>query len=381
MEDRMGEQWEKRFSQRNAALAHDMRAPLENVIALAQMSLDRMEEDAQKETIRPYLCSILTAAKDLELLTMDLLSPVQGAPVEQFTARELAISIGEMFRARAKEKQLLVRIDVSGLGEMPLEGDRTALLRILSNLMSNAVKYTPMGGRVSLTARIASRRRDGMLDGEFIVEDTGIGMDEAFVARMYEPFLRSQEALDRQIPGQGLGLAIVQRLTARMKGTIVVKSQPGKGTRFCVCVPLRCASREICGVDEDAALAGKVFLLAEDNDLSARIAQELLARKGASVRRAADGTQAVQIFGASSMGTFDAILMDMWMPRMGGCMAAEEIRSMARADAGRIPILALTASGDEQDERTAKAAGMDGCLRKPLDTGKLSAALRCAEGK
>lgn len=381
MEDRMGEQWEKRFSQRNAALAHDMRTPLENVIALAQMSLDRMEEDAQKETLRPYLRSILTAAKDLELLTMDLLFPEQDVLVERFTARELAISIGEMVNARAKAKQLAVRIDVSGLGEMPLEGDRTALLRILSNLMSNAVKYTPTGGRVSLTARIAHRGREGILDGEFIIEDTGIGMDEAFVARMYEPFLRSQEALERRIPGQGLGLAIVQRLTARMKGTIAVKSQPGKGTRFCVHVPLRCTPGEIRHTDESVALAGRVFLLAEDNDLSARIAQELLVRRGASVQRAVDGAQAVRLFRSSSVGTFDAILMDMWMPRMGGCMAAEEIRAMARADAERIPILALTASADQQDERMAKAAGMDACLHKPLDTGKLSAALQCTAEK
>lgn len=381
MEDRTGGKWGDRFLQRSAALAHDMRTPLENVIALAQMSLDRIEEDAQKETIRPYLCSILTAAKDLELLTTDLLSPERGEQAERFTARELAISIGETVSGRAKAKGLAVHIDVSGLGEMPLEGDRAALLRILSNLMSNAIKYTPTGGRVSMTARIARRGRDGMLDGEFIVEDTGIGMDEAFVARMYEPFLRSQEALDRQIPGQGLGLAIVQRLTARMKGTIAVKSRPGEGTRFCVRVPLRYASEEIHAPGKGVALTGRVFLLAEDNDLSARIAQELLARKGASVRRASDGAQAVRLFRSSAMGTFDAILMDMWMPQMGGCMAAEEIRSMPRADAGRIPILALTASASALDERMAKAAGMNGCLRKPLDTGRLSAVMQCAEEK
>lgn len=362
-----------------SALSHDMRTPLHNVIALAQMLLSSEAEEARAATIEPYLRSILTAARDLELMTGDLTADDQARREVRFTAQELAGSVVGWIDARAKAKKLAVHIDVSALGDVPMEGDWAALLRILSNLMSNAVKYTPPGGAVSLTARSLCRTDAGRIEAEFVVEDNGVGMDAAFLKRMYDPFVRSRAALEGRIPGHGLGLAIVRRLTERMKGSIDAQSEPGKGSRFCVRVPLRAVCRQKNEAEEGQMLAGKVFLLAEDNDLSAQIAQELLARKGARMRRAADGIQVVRLFQDSPENTFDAILMDMWMPQMGGCDAARQIRAMSRADAAYIPIFALTAGGGAQETERAKAAGMNDCLSKPLDTGRLSAAMRQAE--
>ena len=355
------------------AFSHDMRTPLENVIALAQMSLRRLGEGKPDsgETVETYLRRILAAARDMEMMTDDLLSGDTPVRRERFDARELAESLGEAIGAKAAVREQTLKIDVSALGEEALIGDRAALLRILTNLLSNAIKYTPPGGRISLTARIAQRTADGVL-AEFTVEDNGMGMDEVFLARMYEPMARSPQAIDQQIPGHGLGLAIVRRLTQRMNGTIRAESAPGQGTKMTLRVPL--------DLPRDAGtLSARRFLLAEDNELSAQIARQLLAMQGAHVSCAADGAQVVQLFLSSPAGTFDAILMDMRMPGMDGCAAAQAIRSSAHADAIRIPILALTAGGDGQDEYEARAAGMDACLKKPLDTAMLSAAMnkRC----
>jgi len=178
---------------------------------------------------------------------------------------------------------------------------------------------------------------------------------------MYQPYARAQE----KIAGHGLGLASVKHLTERMQGSIQAQSTPGRGTRFCVRLPLAFSQ------DAAARLKGRLFLLAEDNDLSASVAQELLAQRGAQVTRASDGWQAVQLFCTAPEGTFDAILMDLRMPVMGGCCAAKTIRRLSRADALRIPILALTADADGEDEHLALSAGMNACLKKPLDMGLL----------
>lgn len=357
------------------AFSHDMRAPLENVIALVTLSLERLKEDAREgtESIAPYLRKILVAARDMEMMTDDLLLEETTGRQERFTAQEVAQSVSAAIGACAAQKQQLLHIDLSGLGEAAMVGDGAALKRILTNLMSNAVKYTQDGGRISLIAR-GEHTGCGAMEAEFIVEDNGMGMDAAFMERMYEPMARSRQAVNRAIPGHGLGLASVKRMTERMHAAIDAQSEPGRGTRFTLRVPL--------GVEETQAkeqwekLAGKRFLLAEDNDLSAEIAQVILEEKGASVCRAADGTQAVKRFASLPEGTFDAILLDMRMPELGGCGAAEAIRKMARADAGRIPILALTAGGDTQDEREALAAGMNGCLKKPLDVQALQLAIK-----
>ncbi len=357
------------------AFSHDMRAPLENVIALVTLSLERLKEEARggAESVVPYLRKILVAARDMEMMTDDLLTQEGESREGRFTAQELAESVSAAVGEQAAQRRQLLHIDVSGLGEAAMIGDGAALKRILTNLMSNAVKYTQDEGRISLIAR-GERTGCGAMEAEFIVEDNGMGMDAAFMARMYEPLARSRQALDSAIPGHGLGLASVKRLTERMHAAIDAQSEPGRGTRFTLRVPL--GVEETQAEEQGEELAGKRILLAEDNDLSAEIAQAILEGKGASVRRAADGEQAVKLFASLPAGTFDAILLDMRMPVLGGCGAAGAIRAMARADARRIPILALTAGGDAQDEREAIAAGMNGCLKKPLDVQALRLAIK-----
>ena len=359
------------------ALSHDMRAPLDNVIALAQLSLDRLQGEGQAkgETVEPYLREILVAAHALEGITGDLIDrQTQEERIERFTARKLTGALCVLMGRRAQEKGQMLEIDVSRLGAYEFEGDYAALERTLTNLLSNAVKYTPPGGAIRLSAQVTRHAR-GRIEAEFAVIDNGMGMKPEFLARLYEPFSRAPEALERQIPGHGLGMAIVQRMTQRMKGTISVQSEWGVGTTFRLNVPLCIARGEREAKSAASMLAGKRFLLAEDNDLSAQIAQTLLIRCGASVCRAADGEEAVGRFESVPSGTYDAILMDMHMPKEDGCGAARRIRRLAREDARRIPILALTASADAGERRAALCAGMNACLGKPLDVGRLCAEL------
>jgi len=347
------------------ALKHDMRTPIANVIALAQLSMNMLEHEETQESILPYLSKILAAAKELQLLTGEAPG---GEKDETFSALDIARMLGATVGVQAAQKNQLLRLDVSELGGAEIKGPRTALMRILSNLLGNAVKYTQAGGRIGLTARWANRQ-----EAEFVVEDNGMGMSDAFMARMYEPFARAPEVDGGEIEGCGLGLSIVRRLTAELGGSIQAASEWGKGTTFTLRLPLRAEQKT------DAVLYGKCFLLAEDNELSAEIVQEILTGKGASVRRAGDGEQAIRLFESLPAQTFDAILMDMHMPHLGGCAAAEAIRSHARADAGKIPIFALTAGEDARDECEALAAGMNACLRKPLNVARLCAVIQAAE--
>ncbi len=352
------------------AFSHDMRAPLENMIALVTLSLDRLGDgDAAGETVSANLQKVLVAARDMERMADDLLLGEEG-PVrqERFCAQDIARSVAAAVGESAAQRRQLMHIDVSGLGRWMLRGDYAALTRILINLMSNAVKYTQEGGKIILTAQGAINGQ-GAMDAEFAVEDDGMGMDAAFAAKMFDPYARAEQAVQAAIPGNGLGLAIVRRLADRLGGTICVQSAPGRGTRIALRVTLD-AAREAA-----YSLAGRRFLLAEDNDLSAEIIQEVLRQQGAGVNRVADGVEAVRGFEAMPAGAFDAILLDMHMPVMDGCTAASRIRALAREDARCIPILALTAGGGRQDEAEAKCAGMNGCLRKPLDTQALCAAL------
>ncbi len=349
------------------ALRHDLRTPIANVIALAQLSMNMLEHEETQESILPYLSKIILAAQQLQQLTGEEAGD-EAKREERFTALEIAQALGTAIGAQAAQKNQILRMDVSGMGGGMMIGRRTALLRILTNLLGNAVKYTPCGGRISLTAR-----RTDAGNAEFVIEDNGMGMKREFMARMFEPFARAPEVDGGEIEGCGLGLSIVRRLTAELGGSIQAASEWGKGTTFTLRLPLPAEQKT------DAVLYGKCFLLAEDNELSAEIVQEILAGKGASVRRAGDGEQAVRLFESLPTGTFDAILMDMHMPHLGGCAAAEAIRSYARADAEKIPIFALTAGEDARDECEALAAGMNACLRKPLNVARLCAVIQAAE--
>ena len=363
-------------------MSHDMRTPMNAVIGftdLARHSLD------QPEKAEDCLDKVTAASRQLLHLINEVLDTAkieQGkmelrlAPVDLVCQMEETASL---FQLQAKAQHQQFTLLPLALRHRRVITDGNRLDQILNNLLSNAVKYTPAGGSITLLAEELEGVRTDQLVYRFTVSDTGIGMAPEFLDRIFLPFEREDTSMTGQTSGVGLGMAITQHIVQMMGGQIRVESVPGKGSRFTVTLP--------CGLPEEdpaprsggeapqADLSGRRFLLAEDNLLNREIALELLGMEGAEVVAAENGREAVELFSRNPPGTFDAIFMDIQMPELDGYGAAREIRKLDRPDAGTIPILAMTANAFEDDIAAARAAGMNGHIAKPVDMGKIKAAL------
>ena len=252
------------------------------------------------------------------------------------------------------------------------------LRQIFINLIGNAVKYNRPGGRVVLTAKVASRTADAVTC-QFGVSDTGIGMSKAFQSRMFEPFSQEQTESPSEYRGTGLGLSIVKAMIDQMGGQITVDSRKGEGTDivWTLTFPIDREYRETADPEAPAELdlTGKRILAAEDNALNAEIVEMMLEEAGAWVTLVDNGKALVEAFAASPAGSFDYILTDVMMPVMDGYEACRAIRAMERADAAAIPIVAMTANAFSEDIRRSLDAGMNAHISKPFDVNKLKQSL------
>ena len=196
-------------------------------------------------------------------------------------------------------------------------------------------------------------------------------MSEAFMEKIFVPFEREVRFGARNVTGTGLGMPIVKNIVSQMGGTITVESKLGEGSAFTVTLPLECADGaeqpSVQKAPEKISLEGKKVLVAEDNEINMDIAAEMFEMNGIRVTKAWNGKEAVELFAGSAPGEFDGILMDMQMPVMDGCQAAEKIRSMNRPDAGSVPIVAVTANAFAEDLAATTAAGMNAHVSKPID--------------
>ena len=255
--------------------------------------------------------------------------------------------------------------------------DPVKVQEIFFNLISNAVKYTPEGG--TITVRLSERPSDkeGYAVYQTEIEDTGIGISEEFLPFLFDEFTRERNTTQCKISGTGLGMPITKKLVDLMDGSIAVESQVGKGTRFTVTIPYRIADKKSMEESYEAAaeeaineFTGNRLLLAEDNDLNAEIATEILEEVGFAVERAKDGAICVEMLQKAEPGYYDLILMDIQMPNLNGYQATESIRRLP-GERGSIPILAMTANAFEEDKQKAFAAGMNGHIAKPIDVAAL----------
>ena len=342
---------------RMRALAHDLRAPLGAIAATAETLLAHADDPA---ATRRAALRISAACTHLLRLAEELMAPEERAPEDVVcTPAALCREATGLYGAR-------VALRLTGECDIPVRADAQAVRRILGNLLSNAVKYTPGDGRVELEA--AARREDGLCRVRFAVRDEGIGMSGETLKTLFTPYARGEEA--RTFAGTGLGLCGAQELARRMDGEITAKSRLGEGSEFAFTAAFALAEGE--------PLAGKRFLVAEDNDLARDALCELLADHGASAVPAQDGEQAVALFAQSAPGTFDAILMDMLLPGLDGCDAARAIRRMDRPDAPQVLILALTGAAAPEAVQRARESGMDAHALKPVTMARLGALLALA---
>lgn len=373
------EQSERSQKQFFSVMSHDMRTPLNIIIGMTNLAL-QSENDPQKT--QDYLNKIGGASQQLLALINDILEISRleqgniSMEVKSFDLVDAMQTWSAPFQAQAQAggKDFRLSIDVKNV---MIKGDPARLGQIINNLVSNAMKFTKAGDRVSVTLRqMDEGRRNNYL---FTVEDTGAGMSEEFLPKLFDPYEREIRFGAKDVMGTGLGMPIVKNLVTRMGGQITASSTLGKGTVFSVTLPFDVgdAPQTAPAVEAPPAaqLEGRHILLAEDNFLNMEIATELLQMRGAQVTQAENGREAVDAFRKEEPYFFDAILMDMQMPEMDGCQATEAIRALDRPDAGTTPIVALTANAFAEDISRTAQAGMDAHLAKPINIELLCATL------
>lgn len=254
--------------------------------------------------------------------------------------------------------------------------DPAKMRELWINLLSNAYKFTPSGGKVTLWTEELPSEREGYLLYRTILSDTGIGMSAEFLPHVFDEFSREDASTDAKLQGSGLGMSIAKKLVNLMNGSIMVQSTKGEGTTVVVTLPLRIADEKVMadheGVRIDPSMfAGKRVLMAEDNDLNAEIATEILQEAGFVVDRACDGAEAVRMVAQSDDDYYSIVLMDIQMPNMDGYEATQALRALPDVGKARIPILAMTACAFEEDKRKALSVGMNGHLAKPINIAEL----------
>ena len=254
---------------------------------------------------------------------------------------------------------------------------KVTLTEVCTNLVSNAVKYTGACGTIHCDITQKPGKKEGWCDTVITVADNGIGMSREFQKHIFEPFERERTSTVSKVEGSGIGMGIVKKLVGLMGGTVEVESKIGVGSTFTVTIPCRIASQEETQAKRDTtssdkkSLSGTKILLAEDNDLNAEIAVELLQEEGCTVDRAKDGVECVDMLEKAANGTYQLILMDIQMPVMNGYDAAKKIRRMDDPPKADIPIIAMTANAFSEDKQAALDAGMNDHVSKPINRNVL----------
>jgi len=355
-------------------ISHDIRTPLNAVIGFTNLALESGDPAVQRE----YLNNIAASSKHLlELINGILeLSKIENRQLE--VAEDL-VNIEEVFHKLMtmldidiKERRLTCTADLE-VRHKYLYIDTAHCLQIFVNILSNAVKYTPKGGKVSILCRELPGASPESCVLETVVRDNGIGMSQEFLAHAYESFSRERTSTVSGIQGTGLGLAIVKNLVDLMRGAISMESSPGRGTTVTVRLPHRLGrppeakSAENQDEVDDSILSGKRILLAEDIDINALIANKLLSNKSCVIDRARDGVECVDMLLKADPGYYDLVLMDIQMPNMDGYDATRTIRAFDDKEKAAIPIVAMTANAFQEDVDKAFQTGMNGHIAKPLD--------------
>ena len=363
-----------------SSMSHDLRTPLSGVLGFTQFALK--EKDQLKK--QSYLEKIDSSGKLLLDLVNDTLelSRIESGKMtldqETVMSDELVPAVVTSLRPAAELKGVRLIGDFDAAPNVPVWCDKLKVNKIILNLVSNAIKYTHAGGRVTVSLKPLPTGVPGCTES-LIIEDTGIGMSKEFMKHMYEPFSQEKRSESANVPGTGLGLAIVKRYVDLMGGSISVTSVLHKGTRWVVSLPIGKNSDSIARKREDeeavSSLSGLRVLLCEDNEMNLEIATMLLQDKCILADTAENGQIGLDKFTASEAGFYDAVLTDIRMPQMDGCEMSRRIRALDRSDAQTVPIIAMTADAFEESVCEAKAAGINGYVTKPIVPNLLYKAL------
>ena len=372
-------------------MSHDLRTPINGILGMLAI-LEKSEGDLERQRdcrrkIRVSVEHLLSLVNDV--LQVSRLESGRPAAVEEpFDLRAVLEDCVTILSPLAEERAVQMELDTSGLGHGRVIGNPLHVKQILMSVIDNALKYNRPHGSVFVRAE-ETAFQEGTARCRFVVEDTGIGIGEEFKEHIFEPFTQEHQDARTDYNGVGLGMSIVKKLVDQLRGTVTVDSRLGRGSVVEIVLPIRVDEswREHPPAepeeprDGQGSVAGMRVLLVEDNQINCEIVEYILQDAGAEVVTAHDGRAAVDAFGASAPGSFDCILMDLMMPVMSGYEAARVIRGLERADAGTVPIIALSANAFEEDVALAKDAGMNEHLSKPVDIRKMFQAMGRLRGR
>lgn len=392
-------------------MSHDIRTPMNIIIGMAEVAYGNIDD---KENVSNCLQKILLASKHLLNLVNNVLdmskieSGKMGLNDDKFNIIDLINEIVSLSKPLIREKGHILSVNISDVVHREVIGDSEKLTQVFMNLISNAIKYTFDEGNIDLYITEKNTNKDRIGCYEIIIQDNGIGMTEEYLKDLFVPFERANDSRINHIKGTGLGMPIVKNIVEMMNGDIQVESKINVGTKFIITIFLefqevlnnnkdsksinleadihskkiqienKQALEELYQNDEtpkdnflqiysEKDFSDKYMLIVEDNEFNAEVLGEILKSTGVHIDYAKNGQEAVDIITNTQKDYYNIILMDVKMPVMDGYAAAKAIRSLSGNYYKNIPIVAMTAHAFADDIRTAKRAGMDEHIAKPLD--------------
>lgn len=363
-------------------MSHDIRTPMNVILGYAQLMESELDGKDMPETLEHLeklqqsgnlLLSIINNVLDMARIESGRMELDEN----YCRIENVRKSLFAVFDEKARKKDIALHYTMNVEHEHILT-DVTKVKEIFVNILSNAIKYTPAGGSVMMSVDELPCDEPGYMIVRNRVSDTGIGISQEYMTKIFDAFTREHNTTKSKIAGTGLGMSIVKKYVELLGGTIDVESEPGKGSTFTVTLKHRIADEsyyvkrhiEESGTGSEI-LEGRNILLAEDNDMNAEIAEAILERAGLKIERVENGIQCVNRIMEMPAGTYDMILMDIQMPKMNGYKATQTIRHLPDKDKACIPIIAMTANAFEEDKRDAITAGMNGHIAKPIQVDKL----------
>lgn len=364
-------------------MSHDIRTPMNAIVGYSQL----MKKELTNPKLIHYQEMIEQSSKLLLSIINNVLdmARVESGKMELDENYEVIGNISQLvcsaFAAEASRKNIELNIVVN-VEHKHIIVDSTKMQEILSNLISNAIKYTSAGGKVTIDTKELPYDKEGYVLIQTKVSDTGIGMSEEFLPSLFELFTRERNTTLSKIPGTGLGMAIVKNFVDLMNGSIEVESELGKGSTFTITIPHKIANKDYtnCNIKDsnecDIDFIGKRILLAEDNELNAEITTTILSEMGFEVKVVEDGILCVNEIQHQPANTYDLILMDIQMPNMDGYKATHCIRRLSQPEKANIPIIAMSANAFEEDKKKAFDVKMNDYITKPIDFQKMEEVLK-----
>ena len=355
-------------------MSHDIRTPINGIRGMVEVG-DYYKSDIEKQSecrkkiweASGFLLELINEVLDMSKLESDEVV-LEEIP---FNLNNISKEIFVVIEQIAAEQNIRIVWEKEEITHWNLIGSPGYVKRIMMNILSNAVKYNKENGYIYISCQEFTSEQEGRVTIEFICRDTGIGMTKDFQKRLFEPFAQEHTGSRTKFSGTGLGMPITKKLIEKMGGMITFESKKGEGTTFVIRIPFK-IDQDADQREEQEAISEKSIkdlkiLLVEDNELNMEIAEFVIQNEGASVTKAWNGQEAVEIFKKSRPDEFDVILMDIMMPVMNGYEAAKMIRALDRDDAKTVPIIAMTANAFTEDRLKSKESGMNEHIAKPID--------------